>query len=319
MADMTTSAADRRATFFALHARPGVFVMPNPWDVGSAKMLAHAGFEALATTSAGFAWSLGRDDYGITRDALVAHVADLVAAVDVPLNVDSERCFSETLDGRGGERAVVPRRRRRRLLDRGLERRTGAIDPVGLATERVAAAAEAAHRDPDDRLLLTARCENFLRGITDLDDTIARLVAYRDAGADCVYAPGLSTTEQIADVVDSVGIPVNVLTWPGGPVGPADRRRRRPSGLDREPARQHRLRRADGRRPRAARARHERVHRGAAPARRPRRPALTPVSRCPPPDRTRGAGADGRGGATTRCRSQRSSRSPGRSDPGTTW
>lgn len=217
---MTFSAADRRATFAALHARPGVFVMPNPWDIGSAKMLAHAGFEALATTSAGFAWSQGHDDYGITLDALLAHVADLVAAVDVPLNVDSERCFSETLDGVAENVRLFHDAGAAGCSIEDWNGNTGAIDPVGLATERVAAAAEAAHRDPADRLLLTARCENFLRGVTDLDDTIARLVAYRDAGADCVYAPGLSTTEQIADVVDAVGIPVNVLTWPGGPSVP---------------------------------------------------------------------------------------------------
>lgn len=219
MAGMT-NATERRLRFAELHARPQVFVMPNPWDVGSAKMLAHAGFEALATTSAGFAWSQGRDDYGVTLDELVAHVAQVAAAVDVPLNVDSERLFSDTLDGVA---QTV-----RMLFDAGAagcsiedwNGAAGSIDPVSLATERVAAAAEAAHSDAGDRLVLTARCENFLRGVPDLDDTIARLCAYRDAGADCVYAPGLSTTDQIADVVEAVGIPVNVLTWPNGPSVP---------------------------------------------------------------------------------------------------
>jgi 2-methylisocitrate lyase-like PEP mutase family enzyme len=213
---MTASATQRRATFFALHARPDVFVMPNPWDVGSAKMLANAGFEALATTSAGFAWSQGRDDYGITRDALVAHVTAIAGAVGVPLNVDSERCFSEDLDGVAETVRLLHDAGAAGCSIEDWNGETGSIDPVGLATERVAAAAAAAHRD-DDRLLLTARCENFLHGVPDLDDTIARLVAYRDAGADCVYAPGISTTEQIADVVDAVGIPVNVLAWPNGP------------------------------------------------------------------------------------------------------
>lgn len=213
---MTTTAAERRSRFFEIHARPEVFVMPNPWDVGSAKMLAHAGFPALATTSAGFAWSLGRDDGAVSLDELVAHVAALAASVDVPLNVDSERCFAETLDGVA---ATVTMLRDAGAAGCSIEDwngPAGVIDPVGLAAERVAAAASAAHV-AGDPLLLTARCENFLHGVPDLDDTIARLVAYRDAGADCVYAPGLSTVEQIRAVVDAVGVPVNVLHWPTGP------------------------------------------------------------------------------------------------------
>jgi 2-methylisocitrate lyase-like PEP mutase family enzyme len=208
--------ADHRATFFALHARPTVFVMPNPWDAGSAKMLANAGFEALATTSAGFAWSLGRDDGAVTRDELVDHVASIAASVGVPLNVDSERCFADDLEGVGETVRMLHDAGAAGCSIEDWNGGTGSIDPIGLATERVAAAADAAHRD-DDRLLLTARCENFLHGAQDLGDTIARLVAYRDAGADCVYAPGLTTTQQIGDVVDAVGIPVNVLAWPGGP------------------------------------------------------------------------------------------------------
>ena len=210
------SAPALRATFAELHHRPQVLLMANPWDLGSALLLQHAGFEALATTSAGFAWSRGRDDYGVTRDELVAHVAELTAALRVPLNVDSERCFADDLDG------VVETVRM--LHDAGAagcsiedwNDATGAIDPVGLATRRVATAAAAAHRD-DDRLVLTARCENFLHGVSDLDDTIARLVAYRDAGADCVYAPGLTTSEQVRAVVEAVGVPVNVLARPNGP------------------------------------------------------------------------------------------------------
>ena len=211
------SPADRRARFAELHARPGVFVMPNPWDLGSAKLLAHAGFEALATTSAGFAWSQGRDDYGVTRDELVAHVAAVAAAVDVPLNVDSERCFADTLDGVAETVRLLHEAGAAGCSIEDWDGAAGAIDPIGLAAERVAAAADAAHRDAGDRLLLTARCENFLRGVPDLDDTIRRLVAYREAGADCVYAPGLSTTDQIADVVEAVGVPVNVLALPNGP------------------------------------------------------------------------------------------------------
>lgn len=212
----TTTAAERRARFFELHARPAVFVMPNPWDLGSARMLAHTGFEALATTSAGFAWSLGRDDGDITLDELVAHVAAVAGCVDVPLNVDSERCFSETLDGVAATVSMLREAGAAGCSIEDWNGPAGAIDPAGLAAERVAAAAEAAHV-AGDPLLLTARCENLLHGVADLDDTIARLVAYRDAGADCVYAPGLSTAEQIRTVVDAVGVPVNVLHWPTGP------------------------------------------------------------------------------------------------------
>jgi 2-methylisocitrate lyase-like PEP mutase family enzyme len=208
----------RRTRFFELHAREQVFVLPNPWDVGSAKLLAGLGFEALATTSAGFAWSEGRDDYGITRDRLVAHVRSIAAATDLPLNVDSERCFADDGDLDGIAETVGL------LHDAGAagcsiedwNGPAGRIDPIDVATERVAAAAEAAHRS-GDALVLTARCENFLHGVTDLDDTIERLIAYRDAGADCLYAPGLNTVDRIDRVVRAVEVPVNVLALPGGP------------------------------------------------------------------------------------------------------
>jgi len=216
---LTQTPQQRRARFFELHARPEIFVMPNPFDVGSAKMLAHAGFEALATTSAGMAWSLGVDDGDVSFEQLLEHVRVIAAAVDVPLNVDSERLFADDLEGVAANVT--------RLHDAGAagcsiedwNRATGAIEPVEVATERVAAAARGAHI-AGDPLLLTARCENLLHGVTDLDDTIARLRAYRDAGADCVYAPGLSTVEQIEAVVDAVGVPVNVLAWPTGPSVP---------------------------------------------------------------------------------------------------
>ena len=185
--------------------------MPNPWDVGSAKLLASMGFEALATTSAGLAWSLGKLDMQVTRDELVPHVAQLAAATPLPLNVDSERCFP---DDPGGVAETV-----RMLADAGAagcsiedyDPATDAIDPIELAAERVAVAAGAAP------LVLTARAENHLHGVDDLDDTIARLVAYRDAGADVVYAPGLSDLGSISRVVEEVGIPVNVLALPNGP------------------------------------------------------------------------------------------------------
>jgi 2-methylisocitrate lyase-like PEP mutase family enzyme len=210
------AADDRRARFRALHEREQLFVMPNPWDAGSARLLAAAGFEALATTSAGFAWTLGKLDQQVTRDELVAHVADLARATSLPLNVDSERCYPD--DSGGVARTVAL------LADVGAsgcsiedyDPATGRIDDVGLAAERVALAAGAAH-DLEDALVLTGRCENHIRGVDDLDDTISRLLAYRDAGADVVYAPGLTDLGQIETVVEAVGVPVNVLALPGGP------------------------------------------------------------------------------------------------------
>jgi 2-methylisocitrate lyase-like PEP mutase family enzyme len=208
----------RRARLVELHARDQLFVMPNPWDVGSAKLLAGGGFDALATTSAGFAWSQGRDDYGVTRDELVEHVRAIASATDLPLNVDSERCFADDGD-LDGVAETVGLLHAAGAAGCSIEDWNGAadrIDPIDVAAERVAAAAVAAHVDGDP-LVLTARCENFLHGTDDLDDTIARLIAYRDAGADCVYAPGLNTVDQIERVVNAVGVPVNVLALPGGP------------------------------------------------------------------------------------------------------
>lgn len=210
------NAQERRARFVELHAREGVFAMPNPWDAGSAKLLAHVGFEALATTSAGFAWTLGKEDQQVTRDELVSHVRSLAAATALPLNVDSERCYADDLAGIAETVGLLHDAGAAGCSIEDYDPATGAIDPVEVAAERVAAAADAAHV-AGDPLVLTARCENLLYGITDLDDTIARLRAYAEAGADCVYAPGLTTTDQIRAVVDAVGVPVNVLAWPNGP------------------------------------------------------------------------------------------------------
>jgi 2-methylisocitrate lyase-like PEP mutase family enzyme len=208
--------ASRRARFRELHADEEIFVMPNPWDVGSAKLLTSLGFEALATTSAGHAWSLGKNDQQVSRAALVAHVRTVVSATLLPLNVDSERCFP---DEPGGVTETVVL-----LADAGAagfsiedyDPASGAMDDVELAAERVAEAAQAAHAAADP-LVLTARAENHIRGVDDLDDTIARLITYRDAGADVVYAPGLQALDDIQAVVQSVGLPVNVLALPGGP------------------------------------------------------------------------------------------------------
>jgi 2-methylisocitrate lyase-like PEP mutase family enzyme len=190
--------------------------MPNPWDAGSARLFEAAGFEALATTSAGFAWTLGKRDQEVTRDELVRHVAALASATSVPLNVDSERCFP---DEPGGVAETV-----RLLADAGAsgvsvedyDPSAGRIEDVSLAAERVAAVAEAA-RGLASPIVVTGRAENHLHGVDDLDDTIARLVAYRDAGADVVYAPGLTDLDRIRRVVEEVRVPVNVLALPSGP------------------------------------------------------------------------------------------------------
>jgi 2-methylisocitrate lyase-like PEP mutase family enzyme len=190
--------------------------MPNPWDVGSARLLEAAGFEALATTSAGFAWSLGRLDQNVSRDELVAHVALLAAATDLPLNVDSERCYP---DNPGGVTRTVELLAEAGAAGFSIEDYnpdTGTMDDVAAAAERVAEAAVAS-RKQDEPLVLTGRAENHIRGVDDLDDTIARLIAYRDAGADVVSAPGLSDLREIAAVAEAVGVPLNVLALPHGP------------------------------------------------------------------------------------------------------
>ena len=206
---------DVRSRFHDLHAGTRLFVMPNPWDVGSARLLESVGFEALATTSSGFAASLGRLDQQVSREELVAHVASITAATSVPLNVDSENCFP---DAPGGVAETV-----RLLREAGAggcsiedyDPRGDRIEDFDVAVERVGDAAGAA-----DGLVLTARCENFLHGRPDLDETIARLVAYRDAGAHCVYAPGLRDLGDIERVVEEVGVPVNVLLLLNGPPTP---------------------------------------------------------------------------------------------------
>lgn len=207
---------DRRSRFRALHARERLFVLPNPWDVGSARLLAASGFEALATTSAGFAWSLGKTDQSVTREELIAHVASLAEATPLPLNVDSERCYPDDPGGVAETVALLADAGAAGFSIEDYDPAAASIDDVGLAAERVAVAAEAAHGLPEP-MVLTGRAENHIRGVDDLEDTIARLLAYRDAGADAVYAPGLSDLDQIARVVDAVAVPVNVLALPNGP------------------------------------------------------------------------------------------------------
>lgn len=194
--------------------REGTFVIPNPFDRGSARLLAALGFEALATTSAGLANSRGLPDMHITRDVLLTHVADLAPATDLPLHVDAERCFADDPAGVAETVALLAEAGAAGCSIEDWDPAADRIDPVAEATARVAAAAEAAR---SAGMVLTARCENHLHGVDDLDDTVARLVAYRDAGAEVVYAPLLLDLDHIRRVVDTVGIPVNVLLIPGGP------------------------------------------------------------------------------------------------------
>lgn len=194
--------------FQALHVPGQPLLMPNPWDVGSAKLLASMGFAALATTSSGHAGTLGRADGGVSRDEAVAHAASLAAAVDVPVSADLENGFADDPDG---VRATAQAAAAAGLAGFSIEDWSGAeLYDLELAVERVAAAAGTG-------LVLTARAENHLRGNPDLADTIRRLQAYQEAGADVLFAPGLKRLSDIRDVVGSVDRPVNVLIWPGLP------------------------------------------------------------------------------------------------------
>jgi 2-methylisocitrate lyase-like PEP mutase family enzyme len=208
---------DLAERFLSLHKADRPLLMPNPWDRGSAKLLESLGFEALATTSSGFAATLGRLDGRVTREEALAHAADVVDAVEVPVSADLENCFAD--DPAGVAQTV------RLALDAGLagcsvEDYGGAesdtIYDADLAAERVAAAAEAAHSGPR-KLVLTARAENHIHGRDDLADTIARLQSYQDAGADVLFAPGLRDLDTIRELVSSVDLPVNVLALPGMP------------------------------------------------------------------------------------------------------
>jgi 2-methylisocitrate lyase-like PEP mutase family enzyme len=206
----------RRERFRQLHER-GLFVMPNPWDIGSARLLASMGFPALATTSLGHAASLGKVDQSVTRDELVDHVVSLTAAVELPLNVDAERCFADDPSGVAETVELIAQAGAAGCSIEDYDPARGAIEDIAVAVERVAAAAEAAHRHG---MTLTARAENALYGIDEIEDTIARLRAYRDAGADVLYAPRLTDAEQIRRVVQATDAPVNVLAMRHGPSVP---------------------------------------------------------------------------------------------------
>ena len=202
---------EKAHAFRALHERSGTFVIPNPWDPGSARLLASLGFEALTSTSAGFAFSRGLPDYGVGRDTILVHVADLAAATDVPMAADLENGFGDApetvaetirLAGATG------------IVGGSIEDATGRADApiysLEASVERVRAAVEAARSLPFP-FTLTARAENLLHGRNDLADTIRRLQAFQDAGADVLYAPGLKTRDEIATVLREIDRPLNVL------------------------------------------------------------------------------------------------------------
>jgi 2-methylisocitrate lyase-like PEP mutase family enzyme len=206
---------DQRQEFRDLHKSP--FIIPNPWDAGSAKILASLGFRALATTSAGFANAIGRMDGGVTREEAIMHAALIDGATPLPVNADLENGFGD--DPSAAAETIS------QALDAGIAGGSiedfggGAIYELPLAIDRIRAAAEI-NRQSDSPLMLTARAENHIRGNPNLEDTIGRLQAYQEAGADVLYAPGLTDLSDIETLVSAVDLPVNVLVMPGGPTIP---------------------------------------------------------------------------------------------------
>jgi len=210
----TSTKVSAGARFRALHERPGVFAIPNPWDVGSARVLEGLGFEALATTSAGFAFSVGRRDYGVPRDAMLAHAAVLVGATDLPVSADLENGFGDAPETVAETiRLAAATGLAGGSIEDSTRRPDAPIYELAHAVDRIRAAAEVARSLPAP-FVLTGRAENFLHGRRDLADTIARLQAYQEAGAEVLYAPGLRSEQEIASVVRSVDRPVNVIPLP---------------------------------------------------------------------------------------------------------
>lgn len=188
--------------------------MPNPYDVGSTRILTGLGFPALATTSGGFAASLGRADMTLDRETVVDHVSSVVSATSLPVNVDSERCFADSSEGVAETVRILAETGAAGCSIEDWDPSTGQIDPLPVSVERVRAAANAAS---ESGIVLTARCESILRNVDGLDVTIERLMAFREAGAEALYAPGLIDLDEIRRVVAEVDAPVNVLLMPGGP------------------------------------------------------------------------------------------------------
>jgi 2-methylisocitrate lyase-like PEP mutase family enzyme len=207
---------DLSRRFLDLHRKGEPLLLANAWDAGSAKLLASLGYAALATTSAGHAGSLGRLDGAVGRDLALEHARELAAATALPVSADLENCYADDVEGVA---ETVRLAGTTGLAGCSIEDYSGdaahPIYPLDVAVARVEAAADAAHGGAG--LVLTARCENHLRGIDDLGDTIARLQAYQAAGADVVYAPSLVDPDEIRQVVEAVDVPVNVLCRPGAP------------------------------------------------------------------------------------------------------
>ena len=213
---MTVSAAQKRAQFRKLH-ESGCFVLPNPWDVGSAQLLQAMGFKALASTSSGFAWSIGHPDNKVTCDSVLAHLKTLNEVTDLPVNADFEGGFA---DDPAGVAANVTRGVATGVAGLSIEDSTGGASAplyeMTLAVERIRAARAAIDATGED-VVLVGRCESFLIGQPDLKATIARLIAYAEAGADCLYAPAIRDKGQIATVVKELAPkPINILVGSPG-------------------------------------------------------------------------------------------------------
>ncbi|HEY7389153.1 MAG TPA: isocitrate lyase/phosphoenolpyruvate mutase family protein [Bryobacteraceae bacterium] len=202
---------EKAQTFRSLHQREGAFIIPNPWDAGSARLLAHLGFEALATTSGGYAFSRGRLDNTVDREQTIEYASEIASATDLPVSADLENGFGDAPEAAA---ETIRMAGSAGVVGGSIEDSTGRPDDpiyeISHATDRIRAAAAAARSLPFP-FTLTARAENYLHGRPDLRDTIQRLQSYQGAGADVLYAPGLASKEDIAAVVSSVDRPVNVV------------------------------------------------------------------------------------------------------------
>lgn len=207
---------DARERFRSLHHAQEGFILPNPWDVGSARILASLGFQALATTSAGHAAVLGRKDGRVTRDEAIEHARTLVAATPLPVSADLENGYGDSPEAVAETIALADAAGLAGGSVEDWDRESGKLYEPRAARARVEAAVEAARRS-EASLVLTARAENHIRGHADLADTIARLQSYQEAGAEVLYAPGLREPDEIRTLLASVDRPVNVLLLPGGP------------------------------------------------------------------------------------------------------
>jgi 2-methylisocitrate lyase-like PEP mutase family enzyme len=214
---VSATQAEKAERFLRLHKKGDPLLMPNAWDLGSAGILAWLGFHALATTSSGHAATLGRLDGGVTREEALAHATEMSAGTDLPVSADFENAFADDPDGVAD---TIRQARETGLAGCSVEDYSGrSDDPIyerALARERIVAAAEIAHSG-SVRMVLTARAENLIRGRDDLADTIERLQTYQEAGADVLFAPGLSSAQDIRQVVESVDRPVSVLALRGTP------------------------------------------------------------------------------------------------------